>query len=322
MSNGAPALPTIDDAWKAALDALPTAESNNDKIPAFFFAHGSPMLLREPGSDPRFASMKSQTGKGALGRFLSLFGPALLEKYNPKGIVVFSAHWEESDQVLVTDYQENPLLMDYYGFEESMYQVTFKSRGDSALSARTVAALKEGGLNARTLGTMESRGRDGRPGLPGTGLDHGVFVPFKLMFGDEFTTIPIVEVSQDESLSPDRNWEIGKAVDVLRSEGYLILSGGLTVHTFRDWSAWNEESAAPPYIAFHKAILEAVQVQDPSDRRAALSSLTRHPGFRLAHPREEHFTPIYLAAGAGEKGKTQVLDATYGQVTVAFGLEV
>ncbi|CAE6416929.1 hypothetical protein RSOLAG22IIIB_04568 [Rhizoctonia solani] len=320
MSGVASTLPTTEEAWKAALGALPTAESNNGKIPAFFFAHGSPMLLRER-ADPRFGSVESQAGRGALGRFLSQFGPALLEKYNPKGIVVFSAHWEQPGEVLVTDYQENPLLMDYFGFEESMYQVKFKSRGDSALSARTVAALKEGGLKARTLGAMESRGEDGRRGMPGTGLDHGVFVPFKLMFGDEFTTTPIVEVSQDQSLSPDRNWEIGKAVDVLRSEGYLILSGGLTVHTFRDWSAWKEETAAPPYIAFHKAILEAVQVQDPSDRRAALSSLTRHPGFRLAHPREEHFTPIYIAAGAGENGKTQVLDANYGQVTVAFGIE-
>ncbi|KAB5591479.1 4,5-DOPA extradiol dioxygenase-like protein [Ceratobasidium theobromae] len=320
-STQVPALPTIDAAWKSALDALPTAELNNGKIPAFFFAHGSPMLLRDTSSDPRFKSMSNQSGKGALARFLSLFGPALLEKYKPKGIVVFSAHWEEAGQVLVTDYQENPLLMDYYGFDDVMYQVGFKSRGDSTFSARVVDALKAGGLKSRTLGTMESRGRDGRPSMPGTGLDHGVFVPFKLMFGDEFTSVPIVEVSQDESLSPDRNWEIGKAVDVLRSEGYLILSGGLTVHTFRDWSAWNEASAAPPYIALHKAILEALQVQDPADRRVALTNLTRHPGFRMAHPREEHFTPIYIAAGAGEAGKAQILDATYGQVTVAFGIE-
>ena len=190
------------------------------------------------------------------------------------------------------------------------------------------------------------------------------------MFGDDFTSVPIVEVSQDESLSPDRNWEIGKAVDVLRyvhllsinfpldllfvcgrlmttlpwhrSEGYLVISGGLTVHTFRDWSAWNEDTAAPPYVAFHKALVQAIQTPEvcclfssisiphcltpntsrqPKPRREALTALTRHPGFRLAHPREEHFTPIYIAAGAGEVGATRVLDATYGQVTVAFGIE-
>ncbi|KAF8594161.1 Extradiol ring-cleavage dioxygenase class III enzyme subunit B [Ceratobasidium sp. AG-I] len=317
----APATPTTDEGWKAALAALPSAEENNGKIPAFFFAHGSPMLLREPEKTGRFANVSAQASKGPLARFLELFGPALLEKYKPKGIVVFSAHWEHPEEVLVTNYEDNPLLMDYYGFEKSMYDVKFKSRGDAALSARTVAAIKEYGLKSRTLGTIESRGRDGRENMPGTGFDHGVFVPFKLMFGDEFTSVPIVEVSQDESLSPDRNWEIGKAVDALRSEGYVVLSGGLTVHTFRDWSAWNEDTAAPPYLAFHKALVQAIQIPEPTPRREALTALTQHSGFRLAHPREEHFTPIYIAAGAGEVGKTRVLDATYGQVTVAFGIE-
>lgn len=47
-----------------------------------------------------------------------------------------------------------------------------------------------------------------------------------------------------------------------RSEGYLVLSGGLTVHTFQDWSAWKEDTAAPPYVAFHKALVQAVQISE------------------------------------------------------------
>ena len=35
------------------------------------------------------------------------------------------------------------------------------------------------------------------------------------MFGDTFN-IPIVQVSIDESLSPEKNWEIGKALKELR----------------------------------------------------------------------------------------------------------
>lgn len=31
---------------------------------------------------------------GPLAKFLADFGPILLKKYKPKGIVVFSAHWE------------------------------------------------------------------------------------------------------------------------------------------------------------------------------------------------------------------------------------
>jgi aromatic ring-opening dioxygenase catalytic subunit (LigB family) len=56
----------------------------------------------------------------------------------------------------------------------------------------------------------------------------------------------------------------------------------------------------------------------PVARRTALLALTQHKGFRLAHPREDHFVPVYVAAGAGEVGDVQVLSGLYGCQTVAF----
>ena len=69
--------------WRKALDDLP---STPDNIPAFFFAHGSPRLV--------------YPNPGPLEQFLRDFGPALLQKYQPKGIVVFSAHWETTGERL------------------------------------------------------------------------------------------------------------------------------------------------------------------------------------------------------------------------------
>ena len=76
--------------WRNALKELP---STPNKIPAFFFAHGSPMLAFQESarSDPM---MSYQGPGGSLATFLKEFGPVLLQKYKPKGIVVFSAHWE------------------------------------------------------------------------------------------------------------------------------------------------------------------------------------------------------------------------------------
>ncbi len=75
----------------------------------------------------------------------------------------------------------------------------------------------QAGYLARTTTKLESRGSDGSGGRgPGVGFDHGVFVPFRLMFGEEFTDIPIVEVSMDGSLDPVKNWAIGQAVKQLR----------------------------------------------------------------------------------------------------------
>ena len=83
-------------------------------------------------------------------------------------------------------------------------------------------------MKARLTNENEARGDDGR-GFPGPGLDHGVFVPFRIMFGEEFTSIPIVQVSIDSSLDPERNWQAGKAVAKLRCVTYLSFFFGCDV---------------------------------------------------------------------------------------------
>ncbi len=44
----------------------------------------------------------------------------------------------------MTDYgEENPLLMDYYGFASELYQLKFSSRGDAQLSQRVVELFNQ-----------------------------------------------------------------------------------------------------------------------------------------------------------------------------------
>ncbi|OCH87414.1 Extradiol aromatic ring-opening dioxygenase [Obba rivulosa] len=318
VQNTTQVFPKTRPEWQRALQELP---STPDKIPSFFFGHGSPMLAF-PESDAAGADPLMQfTGpKGPLASFLKDFGPVLLDKYKPKAILVFSAHWETVGERVVTDYGDsNPLLMDYYGFQPSLYQLKFKSRGDSALAQRVVELYKEAGQLARTTSTVEARGEDGR-GFSGPGLDHGVFVPFRLMFGEEFMDVPIVQVSIDGSLSADKNWALGQVVEQLRREGVLVLSGGYLVHNLRDFASFSEQSASGLVKDFDSAIVKAVSVQDPAARKQAMFDLMRHPGFRAAHPRAEHFVPLYVAAGAGGDGNVKVLSAIYSAGTFAFGV--
>ncbi|KAJ7223125.1 Extradiol ring-cleavage dioxygenase, class III enzyme, subunit B [Mycena pura] len=315
-------LKTLQESWRKNLDALPATP---DKIPAFFFGHGSPLLAMPPSSSGGDTRAWAGSG-GPLSAFLKEFGPALLNKYQPKGIVVFSAHWDTSGERLgprpraMTDYgDENPLLMDYYGFQPELYQLKFKSKGDSALSKRVVELYKQAGQLARLSPKTESRGRDGR-GFQGPGLDHGVFVPFAIMFGESFTSIPVVQVSIDASLSPEANWRLGKAVAALRDEGILVIAGGLTVHNLGDFASFAPTSASPAHREFDRAIVAAVEVADATQRKEAMVQLTKHHGFRAAHPREDHFIPLYVAAGAGEGGDVKVVADIYGCETIAFGL--
>lgn len=70
-----------------------------------------PHLAKESS---KFASLGEIQGpEGLLSQFLQDFGPALLEKYRPRAIVVLSAHYETEGGGVVTDYgEENPLLYD------------------------------------------------------------------------------------------------------------------------------------------------------------------------------------------------------------------
>lgn len=319
MSNGTSihTFPKTQAQWREALDSLPATPDN---IPAFFFGHGSPMLAFPESQVRDDPVMKHMGPKGPLATFLKDFGPTLLAKYKPKGIAVFSAHWETVGERLVTDYGDsNPLLMDYFGFQPELYQLKFNSRGDSALSNRIVELYKQAGQLARTTSKLEARGQDGR-GFSGPGLDHGVFVPFRLMFGEDFMDIPIVQISIDGSLSPEKNWAVGQMVEPLRREGILVLAGGLLVHNLRSFSDFSEETAAGPVKQFDRAILDAVSVENPKQRQEEMANLTKHAGFRAAHPRAEHFVPLYVAAGAGGDGSVKVLSANYGSPTFAFGL--
>ncbi|KAF9456724.1 Extradiol ring-cleavage dioxygenase, class III enzyme, subunit B [Collybia nuda] len=302
--------------WRSALEALP---ATSNRIPAFFFGHGSPFLAF-PLGEVR-SGMGGYAGPtGPLATFLKDFGPALLKKYEPKGVVVFSAHWETPGERLVTDYgDENPLLMDYFGFQPALYELKFKSKGDPTLSRRVVQLFETSGQAARTTSNMEHRGQDGR-GYPGPGLDHGVFIPFRLMFGEEFMTIPIVQVSIDSSLSPKTNWSVGKAIERLREEGILVLAGGLTVHNLRDMSSFAPATAKPVYVEFNDAVTMAVTLPDAEERKQALMNLIKHPGFRTAQPREDHLVPLYVAAGAGETGGVRIITSLYGAQTFAFGV--
>jgi aromatic ring-opening dioxygenase catalytic subunit (LigB family) len=97
-------LPVTRPTWQ---DRLATLPGDPDHIPAFFFAHGSPLLTisnnDSPDLNPQMRAVVQHSGlESPFANFLRDFGPALLAKYQPKGILVFSAHWETEGEQLGT----------------------------------------------------------------------------------------------------------------------------------------------------------------------------------------------------------------------------
>eukprot|EP01118_Nematostelium_gracile_P014272 TRINITY_DN5521_c0_g1_i2.p1 TRINITY_DN5521_c0_g1~~TRINITY_DN5521_c0_g1_i2.p1 ORF type:complete len:304 (+),score=67.40 TRINITY_DN5521_c0_g1_i2:38-913(+) len=286
-------------AWRDSLRST----LNPQRTPAFFFAHGSPALMYQE-------EMFEGSGKtGPLARFLGVFGKFITEDLKPKAIVIFSAHWETNNKIDIMSYDTNPLLYDYYGFPKEFYApyTTFESKGSHDVAKRVKQLLEEASIPSRTIEN-------------GRGLDHGVFVPFLTMFpNNEHKDIPIVEVSMNSNLDPETEFQLGKALTPLRDENILVLSGGLTMHNLRDRASFSFKSASKHHIDFSNSVSAAVK-DDPVARKEALFALTKHPGFRHSHPREEHFVPIYVAAGAGSEGGAKLICDGYGIHTIAFGL--
>jgi len=51
---------------------------------------------------------------------------------NPKGIIVFSAHWEESTWTIL-DHDNPSLLYDYYGFPPESYNLSYSMSSPASL---------------------------------------------------------------------------------------------------------------------------------------------------------------------------------------------
>src|SRR5438128_1322351 len=85
----------------------------------------------------------------------------------PAAVVVVSGHWEEPE-FTVTGHSHPPLFYDYYGFPEHTYQLKYAASGEPALAKRIVELLAQTGIPARSD--------------PQRGFDHGVFIPFRLIY--------------------------------------------------------------------------------------------------------------------------------------------
>ena len=205
----------------------------------------------------------------------------------PKAILVVSGHWE--GQTFTVGSGARPRLeYDYFGFPAHTYELRFDAPGAPALAARVRELLAAAGLPAAEA--------------PDQPWDHGVFVPLKLVTPE--ADIPVVQLSLQAGLDPVQHLAAGRALAPLRDEGVLILGSGMSWHNMRGFSpAFTEASAG------FDAWLQAA-VADPAGREAALAGWAQAPHARDAHPREEHFAPLFVAAGAaqGEPGRIAFRD--------------
>jgi len=204
--------------------------------------------------------------------------PSTLET-TPAAVLVVSGHWEE-DPIAVNGQAHPGLLYDYYGFPEHTYHLEYPAPGAPSLAAEVRERLQASGFSTR-----EERSR---------GLDHGVFVPFKVIYPQ--ATLPILQVSLKSGLDPQTHLRIGAALAPLRESGVLIVGSGMSFHNLAVRSI--ENAPIRESELFDGWLTQAVCAPDPHERDARLTKWTQAPAARFAHPREEHLLPLMVAAGA------------------------
>lgn len=227
--------------------------------PVLFLSHGAPPLA----DDPRWPAELAAWSRGLP---------------RPTHILIVSAHWEQAPTTISSTRAHTPLVYDFYGFPERYYTVQYDAPPAHELADELVA--RASGL---VIARDETRG-----------LDHGAYVPLTAMFPQ--ADVPVLQLSLP-TLDPRRLFDLGRQLAPLRDAGTLIVGSGFTTHNLRWFNPRLGPDAPPPSASaeFDHWAAEAVARKDVD---ALLDMARVAPAAREAHPRTEHWAPLYVALGA------------------------
>lgn len=223
-------------------------------------------------------------------KFIAGLGDALPR---PQAILCASAHWE-TEAPAVSGAVAPETIHDFYGFPEALYRLRYPASGSPALAGR-VAELIEGAEIDE-----------------GQGLDHGAWNPLLLAY--PHADIPVAQLSIQVAKGPAWHLDLGRRLAPLRDEGVLILASGGAVHNLRQFQIDNR-TPADWAIAFDSWLGERIEA---GDEDALVDYRRLRPEGRMAHPRDEHFLPLFVAMGAGGgKGRALHRSFAHGSLSMA-----
>ena len=231
-------------------------------LPTLFVSHGAPTLALAP----------EDTGE-ALARVAR-------KLTRPEAILMVSAHWD-TQRPAVSAAEQPETIYDFYGFPEALYRLTYPAPGTPPLARRVKDLLDTAGLPTEID--------------PRRGLDHGAWVPLRMMFPD--ADIPVTQLAIQSHRGPDYHYRLGQALRALPSESILVIGSGSLTHNLAEFGGYyRNEGQTPDYVrAFQDWMHEKLATHDVD---ALLDYRRRAPGAVRAHPTEDHLLPLFVALGA------------------------
>ncbi|KQY82157.1 MFS transporter [Paenibacillus sp. Root52] len=237
-------------------------------MPSLFIAHGAPSLALEENAYTEFLQELGQT----------------LPK--PKAIVLFSAHWEATMQQ-VSSVAEYETIYDFGGFQPELYQIKYPAQGHAETTTEVERLFTEAGIPVQTDDVR--------------GLDHGAWVVLRLLYPD--ADIPVVALSVNRYLTGEQQYQVGQALASLREQDVLVIGSGGTVHNLRRLN-WGSNEIDPWALEFDHWLQDKLENWD-TESLFAYDTLA--PSAQAAVPTPEHFVPLLIAMGAGDRNKQATL---------------
>jgi 4,5-DOPA dioxygenase extradiol len=143
----------------------------------------------------------------------------------PRAILAISAHWYVAGTAVT--FEDNPrTIHDFGGFPRELYEVRYPAPGDPDLARRVLPLL--GQIHVALYDAW--------------GLDHGTWSLLMHLYPE--ATIPVVQLSIDETKPAAFHREVGRRLAPLRDEGVLILGSGNLVHNLHTY-AWGRRAQEP-----------------------------------------------------------------------------
>jgi 4,5-DOPA dioxygenase extradiol len=223
-------------------------------MPAIFFGHGNPMN----------AILENEYSRAwhALGSGLP----------KPAAVLCISAHWY-TPELAVTAMVRPRTIHDFGGFPRALYQVQYPAPGDPALAQRVCRLLEPVAVRLDTSDW---------------GFDHGTWSVLCHVFPE--ATVPVVQLSINETQPAEWHYELARRLLPLRDEGVLVVGSGNVVHNLHAY-AWGKRDvpALDWAMRFDGRARELIMQRnhDPLIAYAQLGS-----DATLSAPTPDHYLPL------------------------------
>jgi len=219
-----------------------------------------------------------------------------------RAVLCISVHWNTL-RACVNSAKTHKTIHDFYGVPSELYCIEYPARGSPDLASRVAESLKAAGLPCDVD--------------PRRGLDHGAWVPLRLMFPE--AEVPIVQLSIQQSLDPASHLALGEAIREVSESGVLVLGSGGAVHPPGNLLASLGPGAEADEwaIEFNEWLNRAVSL---GDRHSLLNFRSLAPHAEESHPYPDHYMPLLAAfAAAGPEARGKVLHQSWDLGDLGMG---